>query len=141
MIGRSVNNTWGAVVAVMVVAICILSSSSAIRRATADSAQPATVITQGRPLLVTLGDWRFLNVTIQSFTQDTAMVLFGVFKNAEGQTVGIATGGITMSEGEVSDAYAAVCNVAPGTYTVFLFVISTPYDQPLSLSIMAQLTL
>jgi len=63
-----------------------------------------------------------------SLPADTATVLFGVFKSSEGQTAGIATGGVTMSAGEVSKAYAVAYNVATGTYTAYLFVISVTCD-------------
>ena len=68
------------------------------------------------------------------------MVLFGGSKNSEGQTVNIATGGITTSEGEISNAYLVVCDVAPCTYTVLLFPISVPYGQPVSVSVMGQVS-
>ena len=87
--------------------------------------------------MVSFGDWRFLNVTIHYWSglpPVSSMVLFGVFKNSEGQTVGIATGGITLSTGESSKDYALVYNIAPGAYTVFLFVVSVPGNEPLSLT-------
>jgi len=126
----------------LIVFLCLLSISSFAPGVTVVSAQSAVVIVEGNPLLVSLGDWRFLNVTLQSFLPaDTAMVLFGVFKNSLGQTVNIATRGITMTAGETSDAYVVIYNIPPGTYTVYLFVISVPYDALLSLSAMAQVSL
>jgi hypothetical protein len=69
------------------------------------------------------------------------MVLFAVFKNSEDQTVGIATGGITLSSGEQSNAYAVLSNIAPGTYALILFVVSTPDNLPLSPTTTVQVSL
>jgi len=100
------------------------------------------VIAIGTPFLVTFGDWRFLNVTIQMYAPGTSdLVLFGVIKNAQGQTVGVATGGVTMTQGETSNAYALVYNVSPGTYTAFVFVIAVQYNAPYSIPLSEPLTL
>ena len=128
--------------AILVVSLCLLSCSSFAPGITSVSAQPAITLVPRNPLLVSMGDWKFLNVTLQSFLpQDTSLLLFGVFKNSLGQTVGIATGGITLSAGVTSSAYAVVYNIPPGKYTVYLFAISVPYDDPTSLSVMAQVSL
>jgi len=129
-------------VAIPIVSLCLLSCSSFAHGITSVSAQPAVTIVKGNPLLVTMGDWKFLNVTLQSFLpQDTSIVLFGIFKNSLGQTVDIATGGITLSAEGTSSACAVVYNIPPGTYTVYLFAISVPYDDPMSLTVLAQVSL
>jgi hypothetical protein len=89
-----------------------------------------------------VGDWKFLNVTLQSFLpQDISMVLFGVFTNSLGQTVDVATGGITLSAGGTSSAYAVVYSIPSGTYTVYFFAVSVPYDDPMSLTVMTRVSL
>ena len=105
------------------------------------TAQPAVVLSVGNPLLVTLGDWRLLNVTVQDyFAGESSLILFAIWKDAAGQTVAVETGGISMMGGETANCYAPVFNIGPGTYQVYLSVWSI-YDQPWSLQVAVQVSL
>lgn len=82
--------------------------------------------------MVSVNDWRFLNATLQDYwTGQVGLVLFAVWRNPIGQTIGVTTGGISMVGGESANCLVPVFNVEPGTYVVFLFVVSAN-NNPLS---------
>jgi hypothetical protein len=63
----------------------------------------------------------------------TDMVAFAVWKDVpSGQTVAVETCGIALIGGEMGNCYSPVFNIRPGTYFVGVFVISIPYDAPVS---------
>ena len=106
-------------------------------------AQPATVLVPGNPVVTNFGDWRFLNATIQdeAYPSPLALVLFAVWKDSAGQTVALNTCGVSMAIGETTTCYVPIFNVNPGTYNVYLFVVSFPYDDPLSITVTVQVTI
>ena len=94
-----------------------------------------TVIEAGSPVMVTLGSWRFLNVTLHNeISAAMDLVVFAVWKNSIGQTVSVNTGAITISGGGVSNCYVPIFDVLAGSYTVFLFAVTTT-NNPVSLSL------
>jgi len=106
-------------------------------------AQSPTVLLPGNPVLTTFGDWRFLNATIQyeAYPSPLAIVLFAVWKDSAGQTVALNTCGVSMAIGETTTCYVPIFNVTPGTYNVYLFVVSFPYNDPLSITVTVQVTM
>jgi hypothetical protein len=109
----------------------------------AASAQPAVVLLLGSPSFVTSNSWIFLNATLHDETLPSPLsfVVFDVWKNTIGQTIAVSTCGVTMEGGETASCYAPVFNVPSGTYDVILFVVSVPYDDPVSLALTIQITL
>ena len=103
----------------------------------------ATVLLPGNPVVTTFGDWRFLNATIQyeAYPSPLALVLFAVWKDSAGQTVALNTCGVSMAIGETTTCYVPIFNVAPGAYNVYLFVISFPYNDPVSIVVTVQVTI
>ena len=89
----------------------------------------------GKPLLVTIGDWQFLNVTVQDYYPGrTGMVGFAVWKEIpSGQTVAAETCGVSLTGGEMGNCYSPIYGISPGTYFVGVFAISIPYNLPISL--------
>jgi len=106
-------------------------------------AQSPTVLLPGNPVMTTFGDWRLLNTTIQdeAYPSPLSLVLFAVWKDSAGQTVALSTCGVSMTTGETTTCYLPIFNVAPGTYNVYLFVVSFPYNDPLSLTATVQVTI
>jgi hypothetical protein len=111
---------------------CVLSMTSGPA-----SAQSATVLYAGKPLQVIVNDWRFLNVTIQdTYAGRTDMVALAVWKDSPfGQTVAVEACGIVLIGGETENCYSPVFNIGHGTYSVSVFVVSIPYDEPLSITL------
>ena len=103
----------------------------------------STVLLPGNPIVATFGDWRFLNATIQyeAYPSPLALVLFAVWKDSAGQTVALNTCGVSMAIGETTTCYVPIFNVTPGTYNVYLFVISFPYNDPVSIAVTVQVTI
>lgn len=113
----------------IILVTCFLSTSSPPA-----NAQPGVVLYAGRPLQVVLNDWQFLNVTVQDYYQGrTDMVALAVWKDTSGQTVAVETCGIALFGGEFGNCLIPVFNIISGTYFVSVFVVSIPYDEPLSI--------
>ena len=103
-----------------------------------------TILLPGNPLIVTFGNWRFLNGSIQYLEQypsPQVMILFAIWKNPTGQTVAANTCGVSMTGEETANCYVPIFDVAPGTYNVSLFVIVFPENSPVSLPVTVQVTL
>jgi len=96
----------------------------------------------GNATLVTLGDWTLLNQTVfNSCAGNADVVMFAVWKIASGQTVDVETAGAFMLANETLSVYVPVYNIAPGTYTIFLFGILAANNVPVSLAKEVQVTL
>ena len=105
------------------------------------AAEPAVVLFAGTPTLVSIGDWKFLNATLQKYYPGTDdLILFSLWKNSIGQTVSVTTGGTTMTAGEVANCYAPVFGVPPGNYRVLIFIVDTN-NNPLSLALTVQVSI
>jgi len=69
------------------------------------------------------------------------MVAFAVWKEIpSGQTVAVEACGIALIGGEMGSCYLPVFNIRPGTYFVSVFVISIPYDAPVSIPLTSQVS-
>ena len=87
----------------------------------------------GNATIVPLGDWTVLNQTVfNSCVGNADVIMFAVWKIASGQTVAVETAGAYMTAGETLNFYVPVYNIAPATYTVFLFGISASNNVPVS---------
>jgi len=119
-----------ALVSSIILVICFLPMTSAPA-----SAQPGVVLYVGKPLQVVVNDWQFLNVTVQDYYEGrTDMVALAVWKDIpSGQTIAVETCGIALIGGEMGSCYSPVFNISPGRYYVSVFVVSIPYDDPLSI--------
>ena len=131
------RSLWAASVILSILVAC----TSSLALVPLAVAQPAAVLSVGNPLLVTMGDWRLLNATLQdNVAGESSLILFAVWKDTAGQTVAVETGGVTMMGGETGNCYAPVFNISPGTYHVYLSIWSF-YDQPWSLQVAVQVSL
>jgi hypothetical protein len=121
-----------ALLSLIVLVTCFLPMTSSPA-----SAQPPVVLYVGKPLQVVLNDWQFLNVTVQdTYPGRTDMVALAVWKDIpSGQTVAVEACGIVLIGGETGSCYLPVFNINPGTYSVNVFVVSIPYDDPLSITL------
>jgi hypothetical protein len=85
----------------------------------------------------TLGAFTGISVSATNlWTTSQNLVVFAVFKNSAGQTVAVATGGLTLSAGGSGTAFATssdVTGLPSGSYTVSVFVITTS-NNPVSLA-------
>ena len=96
----------------------------------------------GNATIVSLGDWTVLNQTVfNSCVGNTDVVMFAVWKITSGQTVAVETAGAYMTARETLNFYVPVYNIAPGTYTVFLFGVSESNNVPVSLAERVEVTL
>ena len=87
----------------------------------------------GNATITSLGDWIVLNQTVfNSCVGNADVVMFAVWKIASGQTVAVETAGAYMTARETLNFYVPVYNIAPATYTVFLFGISASNNVPVS---------
>ena len=75
----------------------------------------------------TLGSFSGISVSATNvWSTSQSLVVFAVYKNAAGQTVAVATGGVTLASGATGTAFAPLAGALPsGTYTVSVFVITT----------------
>jgi hypothetical protein len=88
-----------------------------------------TSATQG-----TLGSFKGISVSATNlWSTSQNLVVFAVFKNSVGQTVAVATGGLTLGAGASGTAFATSSDLATlsGTYSVSVFVITTS-NEPVS---------
>ena len=54
------------------------------------------------------------------------MVVFAVWKNNAGQTMGVGPAGLTDASGATDEAFVPQpVGLSPGTYTVHIFVVTT----------------
>jgi len=83
-----------------------------------------------------------LNQTVfNSCVGNADVVMFAVWKIADGQTVAVETGGAYMTARETLNFYVPIYNIVPGTYTVFLFGVSVSNNVPVSSEEQVQVTL
>jgi len=75
----------------------------------------------------TLGSYSGISVSATNlWSTSQSLVAFAVFKNGAGQTVAVATGGLTLASGASGSTFAPLASpLPPGTYTVNVFVITT----------------
>jgi len=126
----------GKVVAVFLFSI-VLVPSFLLTSSPPANAQSAVVLNAGKPLQVIVNDWHLLNVTVQdNYAGSSDMVALAVWKDIpSGQTVAVEACGIVLTGGETGSCYLPVFNINPGTYSVSVFVVSVPYDDPLSITL------
>ncbi len=81
----------------------------------------------GTPSLGTLGGYSGINVVYQNLNPTSqSVVIFAVWKNSAGQTVGIGAGSATVAPGAQTSAFIVEpIGLASGSYTVNLFVWTT----------------
>jgi len=75
----------------------------------------------------TIGGFTGVSATVANgWTASESEIMFAVFKNSAGQTVAVATGGLTLASGASSTAFAPLLAPLPtGTYTVSVFIVTT----------------
>jgi hypothetical protein len=75
----------------------------------------------------TIGSFPGISVSATNiWSSSQNLVVFAVWKNGAGQTVAVATGGLTLASGATGTAFAPLTNALPsGSYTVNVFVITT----------------
>jgi len=75
----------------------------------------------------TIGGYTGISATVlNGWTTSETEIMFAVFKNSAGQTVAVATGGLTLAAGASGTAFAPLlAPLAPGTYTVSVFIVTT----------------
>jgi hypothetical protein len=85
----------------------------------------------------TLGAFTGISVSATNlWTSGQNLVVFAVFKNSAGQTVAVATGGLTLGAGASGTAFATSSDLSglpSGSYTVSVFIITTS-NNPVSSS-------
>jgi len=90
----------------------------------------------------TLGSYSGISVSATNlWSTSQSLVIFAVYKNSAGQTVAVATGGLTLASGATGTAFAPLAGALPsGTYSVSVFVITTtnsPVSNPTTISVSA----
>lgn len=92
-------------------------------------------VVSGTPSKGTLGSYTGINVAYQNLNPTSqSVVVFAVWKNSLGQTVGIGTSSATVSAGSTFSAFIVEpVGIASGSYTVNLFVVTTS-NAPVSVS-------
>ncbi|HEV2138951.1 MAG TPA: hypothetical protein VGR53_08915 [Nitrososphaerales archaeon] len=75
----------------------------------------------------TIGSFPGISVSATNiWSSSQNLVVFAVWKNGAGQTVAVATGGLTLASGATGTAFAPLTSALPsGSYTVNVFVITT----------------
>ncbi len=96
----------------------------------------------GYPSLVTIGDWRFMNVTaFNCWAYNMDVVMFAVWKTVpEGVTVAVETGGANIGARQDANFYVPVYGIGPGTYVATFFGVTTS-NNPVSSPLQATITL
>jgi len=90
----------------------------------------------------TLGSFTGVSVSATNvWSTGQNLVVFAVYKNSVGQTVAVATGGLTLASGAEGSAFAPLAGALPsGSYTVNVFVVTTgnnPVSSSSTLSVTA----
>ena len=90
-------------------------------------------VVSGTPSKGTLGTFTGINVNYQNLNPSSeSVVVFAVFQSSQG-TVGVFTSSGTVSAGATQSFFIAETGMAPGSYTVNLFVLTTS-GQPVSIT-------
>jgi len=109
--------------------------------AAAATPYPVTLQFIGYPSIVTVGDWTFLNVTGSSEFFNLDVVIFAVWKGANGGTiVAVETGAASVAQGQTANFYVPVFDVGAGSYLVTYFGV-TVNNVPVTLALQVQVTL
>ena len=113
--------------------LALNSNSSTITvHVTVPIAQSFVIV--GTPGIGTLGGYTGINVQYQNLGPDPSVVIFAVWKNNVGQTVGIGASSATFGPGQTLSAFIVEpIGIAAGSYSVSLFVVTTG-NQPVSVS-------
>ena len=84
-------------------------------------------VVSGTPSTTTLGSFTGISATYSNLNPTSQnVVIFAVFKNSGGQTMGIGTGSATFGAGSTQTVFIAnPVGLASGTYTVSIFVFTT----------------
>ncbi len=84
-------------------------------------------VVSGTPQSATLGSFSGINASYTNLNPTSQnVVVFAVFKNSAGQTVGIGTGSLTAGAGATQSVFIAdPVGLASGTYSVNIFVFTT----------------
>ena len=89
----------------------------------------------GTPHSATIGSFTGINASYTNLNPTSqSVVVFAVFKNSAGQTMGIGTGSLTVGAGATQSVFIAEpVGLASGTYSVSIFVFTTG-NLPVSVS-------
>ena len=122
----------GAFVARTVVTLCVLILLG-LAFSLPTSAQGAVAVSINSASYGTSGFYNGVFVNITNGSPLTLnLVPFAVWKDSQGQTVAVTTGGLTLASGATDIAFAPSLNALPsGHYVVFIFVVDT-YNSPVS---------
>lgn len=125
----TLNHILGLTLTILLVSSMVMSASSVL---------PAQAL--AAPVIITNAYYGYLgsyNVVIANltniWTSSLDLVVFAVWKNNLGQTVEVTTGGLTLASGASGTAFAPLASQPlSGTYTVNVFTVTTPSDNPVS---------
>lgn len=92
-------------------------------------------VVSGTPHSATIGSFTGINASYTNLNPTSqSVVVFAVFKNSAGQTMGIGTGSLTVGAGATQSVFIAEpVGLASGTYSVSIFVFTTG-NLPVSVS-------
>ena len=92
-------------------------------------------VISGTPHSATIGSFTGVNASYTNLNPTSqSVVVFAVFKNSAGQTMGIGTGSLTVGAGSTQSVFIAdPVGLASGTYSVSIFVFTTG-NLPVSVS-------
>ena len=92
-------------------------------------------VVSGTPQTTTIGTFTGINASYTNLNPTSqSVVVFAVFKNSAGQTMGIGTGSLTVGAGATQSVFIAEpVGLASGTYSVSIFVFTTG-NLPVSVS-------
>jgi hypothetical protein len=94
-----------------------------------------SVAVSGTPTKTTIGGFTGISATyVNNWNTAQNVIVFATWKNSAGQTVAVATSGLTLSAGASGTAFAPLSAPLPsGSYTVNVFVITTS-NNPVSIT-------
>ena len=92
-------------------------------------------VVSGTPQTATIGTFAGINASYTNLNPTSqSVIVFAVFKNSGGQTMGIGTGSLTVGAGATQSVFIAEpVGLASGTYSVSIFVFTTG-NLPVSVS-------
>jgi len=118
------TGTWN-----IVLSASSLAGSTATKSITVHVSVPPgqSFAVSGTPTTGTLGGYTGINVAYQNLNPTSqSVVIFAVWKNSLGQTVGIGASSATVGAGATTSAFIVEpVGIASGSYTVNLFVVTT----------------
>ena len=84
-------------------------------------------VISGTPHTATVGSFSGINASYTNLNPTSqSVIVFAVFKNSAGQTMGIGTGSLTVGAGSTQSVFIAEpVGLASGTYSVSIFVFTT----------------